>query len=364
MEPSRNAAAASPDSAPTSPVDQTLPSVTVVVPARNEEPFIERCIASILGSDYPGDRLEVVVVDGQSDDRTVEIVRRLADRDSRVRLIENPRRVTPVAMNLGVGAAHGEVVFFACAHSEAFLPDYFRRCVGILQEHPEVWCAGGACVATGEGLAGRAIAAAMSSPVGAGNSHYRLGDYKGYVATVIGGYWRWVFDRIGGFDEDLVRNQDDELNFRIALAGGKVYLDSDISYGYCVRKSFRTLARQYYQYGFWRVRTMQKHGRPATMRQVAPLGFVAFWIALGLGTAVWRPLGNVLALFAGGYAVMLAYGAVGVACRAGLMCGLLAAPAFVIMHFGYGLGSLVGVWTFLVLRRGSKIDAARYPMSR
>jgi succinoglycan biosynthesis protein ExoA len=340
------------------------PMISVIVPARNENAYIESCLRHILASDYPKDRLEVLVVDGLSEDGTAETVRRLAAEDSRVHLVPNPRRITPVAFNLGIEAARGDILFIVSAHGRG-APDYFRRCVRILQEHPEVWCAGGAIRTLGEGYTGQVIAAAMSHAVGAGNARFRLGHYEGYVGTVTsGGYWRWVFDKIGLFDEELIRNQDDDLNFRLRQAGGKIYLDGNLEYDYHSRDSLAMLARQYFQYGFWRIRTLQKHKRPAMLRQVAPLGFVLIWIALVIGTVLWQPEGYALAGFAGLYLLALLYGAVGVARKAGLRYAPLAPVAFALMHFSYGIGGLMGVWTFIILRRGGTICEVKYPMSR
>jgi len=212
---------------------------------------------------------------------------------------------------------------------------------------------------------GRAISAAMSTPVGVGNARFRLGHYRGYVDTVtFCGYWRWVFDRIGLFDEELVRNQDDDLNQRLIQAGGRIYMDGDIRSFYYSRGSLAKLARQYFQYGFWRIRTVQKHGRPATPRQLAPLVLVLVWIAALAAPLVWAPLVWALAGLAVLYGLGLVAGAADVARKAGLAAALVAPLVFVILHFGYGLGSLKGVVWFVVLRRGPATRAEDHPLSR
>ncbi|MBE3133928.1 MAG: glycosyltransferase family 2 protein [Acidobacteria bacterium] len=340
-----------------------LPLVSVIMPARNEARFIECSIRSVLDGDYPPDRLEVIVVDGMSEDGTTDIVRRLAAEDPRVRLVENPRRITPVAFNLGIQASTGRYIVFVGAHSTLHR-DHIRRSVETALEHAEAWCVGGVHRILGETYVGRAIAAAMASPVGAGNSRYRLGNYTGYVDTASGAYWRWVFDKVGLFDEELVRNQDDEFNFRVRQAGGLIYLDSDILSDYYSRGSLAKLARQYFQYGFWRIRTVQKHGRPATPRQLAPLALVLVWIAVLVAPLVWTPLVWVLAGFAALYGLGLVAGAADVARKAGLAAAVVAPLVFVILHFGYGLGSLKGVVWFVLLRRGPASRAEDYPLSR
>jgi glycosyltransferase involved in cell wall biosynthesis len=342
----------------------SLPMVSVVVAARNEAPFIEENVRKVLDSDYPADRLEVIVVDGMSSDGTADIVRRLGQAEPRVRLIENPRRITPVAFNLGIQAARGQVVFIFGGHGKIG-PDYIRGVVRVLQEHPEVWAAGGRADSVGVGYWGRVISAAMSTPVGAGNARFRLGNYTGYVDTVsYCGYWKWAFDRVGPFDEELVRNQDDDHSYRVLQAGGKIYMDSALGFEYYVRGSPAKLARQYLHYGFWRTRTIQKHGRPASLRQVAPVGFVLTWIALAAAALIWHPAVWALAAFAVLYALGLLAGAAQVARRAGVAEAVAAPLIFMVLHLAYGIGTLEGVLWFLVLRRGGRRRPEDHPLSR
>ncbi len=342
-----------------SPEPEVL-KISAVIPARNEEGYIARCVQSVLEADYPADRLEVVVVDGMSEDRTAEIVREIAARDSRVRLVLNPRRITPVAFNLGIQNSTGDIVCIVAGHC-TLDRNYFKLTVDSLREHPEVWCVGGRETTVSDSYAGKAIAAAMTTRVGAGNASYRLGTHSGYVDTLMGSYWRWVFDKIGLFDEELIRNQDDELNFRVLKGGGKIWLNSDIKLVYYTRSSFKRLARQYNQYGFWRIRTIQKHRQPATLRQIAPLMFVCMWLALIAAWAVWHPMGYALLGFAGLYALGLLAGAVEVVRRFGWKLALVAPAVFVVLHFCYGFGSLRGIWAFYVRRRGRIADQ---PLSR
>lgn len=334
--------------------------VSVVIPARNEADHIERCVRSVLESEYPADRLEVIVVDGMSEDGTADVVRGIAAEEPRVRLVENPRRVTPVAFNLGIQASSGDVVVIVGGHS-AIRPDFLDRSVRALQEHPEAWGVGGSIETVSENYTGRVISGAMSTPVGVGNAMFRLGNYKGYVDTMtFPCYWRWVFETVGMFDEELVRNQDDDFNYRLLQAGGKIWMDSDIRATYYARGSLRKLLRQYFQYGFWRVRTIRKHGRPATLRQIAPMVFVCLWIALAAGAVFWWPLRFALAGYAALYGLGLLFGMLDVARKVGLRYALAAPLALMAMHFGYGLGSLRGLVRFVILRRGApSADAHR-----
>ena len=340
------------------------PMVSVILPIRNEADFVERCLRSVLANDYPPDRMEVLVVDGMSDDGTRDIVARLAAEEPRLRLLDNPRRITPDAMNRGIVESKGQVILRVDGHA-LVPPDFVRRSVQALAEHPEAWCAGGAIETVSPNFVGRAISAAQSSPVGVGNARFRLGHYKGYVDTVaFGAYWRWVFDRIGLFDPELVRNQDDEFNLRLILAGGKIYMDGDIRSLYYSRGSVTLLARQYFQYGFWRTRTIQKHRRPASLRQIVPLGFVLTWIGLAAAALIWHPAVWALVGFAAVYALGLLVGAVQVARRAGVAEAVAAPLIFMVLHFAYGIGTLKGVLWFLVLRRGGRLRLEDHPLSR
>lgn len=328
------------------------PFVTVVVPIRNEAGYIARCLSSILASDYPQDQLEVIVVDGLSDDGTRQIIQQLMLDDTRLRMLDNPERVVPHAMNRAIAAARGGVIIRVDGHADV-AEDFVSNSVKVLQTRPDCWCAGGSIETVSHTRIGQIIAACMSTPVGVGNAHFRLGDYEGYVDTIaFGAYWRWVFDRIGMFDEELVRNQDDELNARLIMHGGRIYMSSTIRCRYYPRTSLKKLWRQYFQYGFWRIRTIQKLGRPATMRQVAPMLFVIGLISLCISAIGWPAARIALLVYIGLYVGGLILGAVQVGLRTGVQGFLLAPIVFLILHLSYGLGCLWGTIRFVLLKRG------------
>jgi succinoglycan biosynthesis protein ExoA len=331
------------------------PLVTVLIVVRNEAEPVERCLRSMLEQTLESDRYEVLVVDGMSTDGTRKKVGNvIAEHPERaIRLLDNPRRILATGWNIGIRAARGEIIVRVDAHATV-ATRFLQQSLTVLQAHPEAWCVGGPVETVNTGYVGRAIAGAMSSPVGVGNARFRLGNYEGYVDTIAyGAYWRWVFDKIGLLDEELVRNQDDDLNLRLILAGGKIYMTPDIQSRYFPRTSLGKLARQYSQYGFWRVRTIQKHRQPASLRQIVPLAFVLVWLMLLLAPLIWPPLAWGLAIFAAVYVLGLLAGAADVMRRVGAREALLAPLVFAILHFGYGLGSLAGLVWFLVLRRGA-----------
>lgn len=331
-------------------VDESLPFVSVIMPIRNEADFIERAIKSVLDNDYPADKIEILVVDGMSDEGTREIVEKLCRIDSRIRMLDNPRRIVPTAMNIALKTMQGDLFIRVDGHAEV-APDFVRESIRCLREHPDAWVVGGCIETVADDYTGRAIAAAMRSPIGVGNSRFRLGDYEGWVDTAaFGTHHKWVLDKIGYFDEELVRNQDDEFNLRIILAGGKIWIAKSIRSIYYSRGSLAKLWRQYFQYGFWRVRTLQKHKRPATIRQIMPLLFVFSIIALALAGLFWQSFWWLLGIQLILYVIGLGYGSFDTARKTGWKYAPMAPVVFVILHFGYGLGGLWGIIRFIVLR--------------
>jgi glycosyltransferase involved in cell wall biosynthesis len=343
---------------------QDSPFVTIIMPIRNEADFIERAIKSVLGNDYPAEKMEILVVDGMSDDGTREITARLAKADGRIIMLDNPKRIAAAAMNIGLKAARGDLFIRVDGHVE--IPaDFIAKSIRCLHEHPEAWVAGGYIKTTSDSYIGQAIGAAMRSPIGVGNSRFRLGDYEGWVDTLaFGAHYKWIVDRIGYFDEELVRNQDDEFNLRIILAGGKIWMSKAIQSTYFSRGSLYKLWKQYFQYGFWRIRTLQKHKRPASFRQLVPLLFVLSLLLMGSAGFLWKPLWILLAIEAVLYVLVLVIGALDVGRKSGWLYTTPAPAVFVILHFAYGLGSLWGIIRFLILRASGMKKPEQIQMSR
>ena len=344
--------------------EQVAPFVSVIMPVRNEANFIERAIKSILDNDYPAEKVEILVVDGMSDDGTRQTVKRLSEGDSRVRTLDNPKRIVPAAMNIGIKAARGDLFIRVDGHAE--IPaNFVTKSVECLREHPDAWVVGGYIETIAHDYTGRAIASAMRSPAGVGDSRFRLGDYEGWVDTLaFGTHHKWIVEKIGYFDEELVRNQDDEFNLRMILAGGKIWMSRSIQSTYFSRGSLCKLWRQYFQYGFWRIRTLQKHKRPAALRQLAPLLLVLSVLLLGLAGLLWRGLWILLAVEAGLYLLGLAAGALDVGRRSGWRFAPVAPLVFVILHLAYGLGSLWGGIRFCVLKGRGMRRPEQMQMSR
>ncbi len=325
------------------------PLVSVIMPIRNEADFIERALISILNSNYPKDLLEVLVVDGMSTDGTRQIVENFSAKDRRVRLIDNIRKTVPYALNIGLLEMKGTLFVRIDGHVE-IPPDFIRNSVICLNDKKDAWLVGGYIETIAEGFIGKAISAAMQSPIGVGNAMFRRGDYEGWVDTLaFGMHHRWIIEKIGYFDEQLVRNQDDDFNFRVIKAGGKIWLSKSIRSTYFSRSSLRKLWQQYFQYGFWRIRTIQKHGRPATMRQLAPLILVLSLLGLGMLCILFPLFIYLLMIEIVIYLLGLVYGAFDIGRKTSFKYSILAPLIFAILHFGYGLGCLWGIIRFVLL---------------
>jgi glycosyltransferase involved in cell wall biosynthesis len=317
------------------------PFVSVVIPMRNEAAHIQRCLDSVLAQDYPPARFELIVVDGESDDGSTDV---LAGYGDRIRVLQNHARIVPKAMNVGIGAARGEIIARVDAHT-VLDAAYLRSGVAALRR-TGADNVGGAMHAIGGGLRADAIAAAMSSRFGIG-AYFHFGTEEREVDTVyMGMYPRAVFERIGLFDPELVRDQDDELNYRLRAAAGRIVLVPEMRSRYQNRESFKTLARQFFQYGMWKVRVLQKHPRQMSARQFVPPVFVLS-LAGSVAIAVAAPPGFALFLgIAGAYALAVTGAAAAVARRRGWRLFFPVAAAFAVMHVSWGCGFLFGALRF------------------
>lgn len=320
----------------------TFPRVTVAMPAYNEEKYIEACIASVQAQDYPKDRIEILVADGRSTDRTREILAQLAAHDPRIRVIDNPERLQAAGLGRLVKQAQGDVIVRMDVHCE-YAPDYVRKCVETL-ERTGADNVGGAQRAKAKSLFQRALCAALASPLGVGGAKYRSADAEGFVDTVfLGAFRRRVFETVGLWDPKAITNEDAELNQRILDNGGQIYLSRDIVVHYFPRDTFKALAKQYFKYGRGRARTLLKLGTFPTLRPLLP-----FFMTTGAATLVavpplWPLATTAFATYA------LATGAEAV--RVGRKVGALSIPLvwamFPILHLSHGAGFAAGLFRYL-----------------
>ena len=293
----------------------------------------------------------MIVADGMSTDGTRETLAELACQDARVRVVDNPRRIASSGLNAAIRQARGDIIVRMDAHTE-YAPDYARTCVSVL-ESTGADNVGGAARTRASDYFQRAVSAAYHCPLVIGGARFHIVDYEGYVDTVVYGcWWRSVFERFGYFDEELVRNQDDEFNLRIVRNGGRIWQSARIRSWYQPRASFADLFKQYSQYGYWKVRVIQKHRLPASWRHLVPGVFLLALAGLGAlacfsRVALWAWLGVLAA-----YALFSLAASFNSASRDGWKL-LPVLPAVVgCYHFGYGYGFLRGLLDFVVRGKG------------
>ena len=333
---------------PSSDSAAPLPRVTVVMPVRNEAGHITRSLDSVLEQDYPADRLDIVVADGMSTDDTRAIVSRRMSSHSNLKLIDNPGRIAPTGLNRATAATGADIIARVDGHCE-IAPDYIRRAVWHLQ-HEKVQGVGGPIETVGETATAAVIAAAMTSGFGVGGSAFRTVKGKTMLCDTIAFpvYTRAIVERAGGYDEELVRNQDDEYNYRLRKLGAKLLLAADVRSRYYSRGTVRSLFKQYFQYGFWKVRVLQKHPRQMSLRQFIPPAFVASLIgSVGFASVSvfgwWCAAGIAVCYMAANALASIRMAMI----RSALGRHLLLLPVvFAVLHVSYGLGFLVGLVRF------------------
>ena len=306
----------------------TRPTAAIVVAARNEERTLGACLDALLAQTYPA---EIVVADGVSEDGTRGVAQQRG-----VRVVDNPGRIAATGFNAGIEATSSDVVGIMSAHAVPAL-DYVERGIHLLRT-TGAWGVGGRIVRTATSPTQRAIALASSSRFGVGDARHNYSETGQWVETAFPGLWpRWVFDEVGLFDPELVRNQDDELSDRIREAGGRIWYDPELKVAYEPRASLRALFEQYRQYAFWKPRVFRKHPGSIRPRHLVPSAWLACLAAGSVGAGT--PLRWLLVPSVGLYGLLIG--------AAGLRLGGRQAPriaaTLVAMHAGYGLGMLQGL---------------------
>lgn len=330
--------------------------VTVILPIRNEEKYIKKCLLSIFEQSYPFDLIQIIVVDGMSDDNTLSIINSLIREYPKfeIILLENPKKIAPVSMNMGIVRASGDIVIRVDGHS--FLDkEFLSNAVQILEQSPEISCVGGPITTLSESNKADSISKAMSSRFGVGNALFRYSQEEVYVDTLaFGAYRKKVFELIGLFNEELVRNQDDELNLRLTKNNGKILLTPKMKSYYYSRTSFKKLWSQYYQYGYWKVRVQQLHKGIASIRHIIPSIFV-------LGNAV-----GILSFFVSekffilylvsilSYIILNLIISIKVHENRNIKKILGTSLSFLILHTSYGIGYIKGLVDFIGFKKGDK----------
>ena len=314
--------------------------VALLIPVRNEVEYIDTLLAELAGQTYPRDRLMIAVIDGESTDDTRGRVAKWTERDERIVLIENPERLMPAGLNIGIRSTRSDIVGVIGGHSSVD-NDYVERAVAAL-ERTGAWCVGSRVNRIATTPVQRAIARAASSPVGVGDSKHNYATEPGWAETAYPGIWpRWVFERIGLFDPAMVYNEDNELSTRILAAGGRIWFEPSIEVRYVPRASLGGLFHQYRRYALGKAAVFRKHRGALRWRHIVPPAWVA-WLPAGALIGFVLPVVWVVLA-----ASIVAYIAVVVAASLrGRVQGdsvILTVAAFVAIHVGYGIGMWQGL---------------------
>ena len=339
------------------------PKISIIVPCYNEAGFIKKLLQNIVDQEYPKEKSEVYIIDGMSNDGTRDIISAFIKSYPHIHLLDNERRYVPFALNKGISASTGEVIVRMDAHAE-YPQDYVSRLVSQLYQLNADNVGGSWITLPGDStVKSMAIATAMASPFGVGNAHYRLpvNEIREVDTVPFGCYRRDVFNRIGLFDEDLLRNQDDTYNAKLKKNGGKIFLIPDIKIRYYARTSITSTLKMFYQYGLFKPLGNRKTNRPATLRQLIPPAFVLFLI-LSLISGLFFKFA-----FLSGISVLALYFLIDLIFtlsvsvknkRAALIWYL---PwLFFLIHLSYGAGYLYGIIKFMILgQKKSSVEHTR-----
>ena len=320
------------------------PFISVILPIRNEEDKILLTLNSISCQNYKSNRIEIIICDGSSDDKTIEIIKNIADRDSRIEIINNKYKIVSNGFNLGLNEAKGDIIIRVDGHVE-IASNYISRCVALL-ESKNADIVGGCIRTESDGIVGEAIAIAQSSLFGVGGVEFRNNNFNKstYVNTLaFGAHNRKIFSDIGGYDEDMVCNQDDEFNHRAIQFGKKIWMDPTIKTIYYARSNYLKLFKQYFNYGFYKVRGIQKRGEVVSIRHIIPSIFiVTLIITLIIGFFLQLPLVAFFVVF-----LYLVFNlSASIYSASSIRVFPLISLAFWTLHLGYGLGFIWGLIRF------------------
>lgn len=321
--------------------------VSVIIPCRNEKIYIEQCISSLIDNDYPKDKLEIIIVDGNSEDGTIEIINELILKHSFIRIINNPKQITPVALNLGIKNANFEYVMIAGAHA-LYSSNYISSLVDNIKKL-NADGVGGMLITKvkNETYKSMSIAAVLSNKFGVGNSLFRIGVKNAQLVDTVpfGLYKKELFQKAGYYDERLIRNHDIELSKRMIAAGSKIYLIPDLYCTYYARETFRDIAKNNYRNGYWNILTTYytKSFHSLSLRHFVPLIFLLSIVLPLVLSLLLKPIWIFLFLLIFFiYNIFLIFASLSENNKNTKFKFLFF--SFYILHFSYGIGSLIALF--------------------
>lgn len=314
-------------------------AISIIIPTLNEEKYIEKCLSTILKNKTSFD-FEILVVDGGSTDKTIEIIKAFQNKSEKINLLHNKNKYAPFAFNMGIKNSKGKYILILGAHT--YVPDDFLQKNFETISGSDADCVGGKLKTINETKIGKEISRALSSPFGVGSAKFRYSNKPQYVDTVaFGCYKREVFQELGQFDEELVRGQDYEFNHRLTQSGRKIFFNPEIKTYYYSRSDLKSLFNQYYQYGRWKPVAQRKRRQIASIRHVIPLFFIFFLIFGSLLSLLSRPILILFISLLGLYFLTALIFSIKISKnneRVWLMPVI-----FLIIHISYGLGYLSGL---------------------
>ncbi|AUM96877.1 TPA: glycosyltransferase family 2 protein [Clostridium botulinum] len=330
-----------------------LKTVSVVIPCKNEKEYIKKCLDSFINQTYSNNLYEILVCDGMSEDGTREIIKEYNQKHDNIKLLDNLGISAPKGMNLGIRSSNSDIIIIFGAHAYA-KENFIEENVKLLN-NTEASCTGGPIETINDSDKGKAISLAMSSPFGVGNALFRYAKEEMYVDTVaFGAYEKKVLDKIGYFDEEMTRNQDDELNYRLTKSGFKILLSPKIKSWYYSRSSLKKLWKQYFQYGFWKVRVIQKLGKTPSIRHIVPMLFVlANTLGPILGIFI-KPIFYLWLLEIGAYLVLDFILSIKLSNKKWSLFKYILL-IFPILHIGYGIGFIEGIFSFSIFKSKNNV---------
>ena len=324
--------------------------LSVIIPCRNEVQYIEECLEAIFNNILPSDfEMSVIVVDGMSNDGTRDIIKEVIEAHPNLYLCDNNDKLTPYAFNLGINYLKADYYQIIGAR-HIVSKNYFFKSIEILRNNSSILCVGGRLINKFTNESSRIISKAMDTSFGMGLGNFRILEKSDYTDTVTSPmYPSMVFDEIGYFDEELIRNQDDDFNFRVNKAGGKIWFESGISLKYYVRGNFKGLFKQFFQYGYWKVFVNKKHRAVTSIRQLVPPLFVLYLFILPFVLLMNLKLGAIFSLGLIFYILLSCAFAFKKSIEIKEFFGIF--KTFSILHFSYGLGYLQGLIHFIILEK-------------
>jgi len=331
--------------------EEKLPFVSVVVPMYNEELYIKECLLSLVNQNYVKGEYEIIVIDGNSTDNSRKIVTSLMKKYSSIKVYNNPRRITPVSFNIGIEKSRGEIIIFIGAHAICE-NDYISQCVGLLSNR-NASNVGGIQNAVGSDYVSNAISYAMTSPFGVGNAYYHFSKKETYVDSVWGGaFKKETLKKLDGFNENYIKMQDYELNYRLQKMGGKILLSPKIRCNYFVRKSLKDFWKQYFIYGMWKVKGIVDHPDLLAFRHLIPPTFVIFLIMSIIALFFNLKIGMVVPAL---YIIANLLFSVKISIKKGLKYIFILPLTFAVMNISWGVGFLCGLKKYGIPKINTKI---------